>query len=77
MLATAVPSYAGIGSDIRKESVLEAAYDRTPLAAVAQLNVLMHRTVQMLPAVTARFWASDLTGLIPASILAAVVASIS
>ena len=53
VLATAVPSYAGIGSDIRKEAVLESAYDRTPLAAVAQLNVLMHRTVQMLPAVTA------------------------
>ncbi|WHF23767.1 hypothetical protein QJS66_05720 [Kocuria rhizophila] len=33
----------------RKESVLEAAYDRTPLAAVAQLNVLMHGPVQTRP----------------------------
>ncbi|WP_112235228.1 carboxylesterase [Kocuria sp. BT304] len=53
VLARAVPSLPGIGSDIRRESVLESAYDRTPLAAVAQLNVLMHRTARMLPAVTA------------------------
>lgn len=53
LLSPAVPSLAGIASDIRSETALESAYDRTPLAAVAQLNVLMHRTVRTLPAVTA------------------------
>ena len=51
--APLVPSLQGIGSDIRKENVTEYAYERTPLAAVGQLNVLMHHTVRRLPAVTA------------------------
>ncbi|GBU16777.1 MULTISPECIES: metal ABC transporter permease [Methylobacterium] len=41
------------------------------------LGTLLAVGLMLLPAVTARFWASDLTGLIPASILAAVVASLS
>lgn len=53
VLAPAVPSLEGIGSDIKHPAGLESAYDRTPLAAVAQLNTLMHHTVRMLPAVTA------------------------
>ncbi|CAL8897420.1 esterase [Kocuria varians] len=53
LAAAAVPSLEGIGSDIKQPTGLESTYDRTPLAAVAQLNVLMHRTVRMLPAVTA------------------------
>lgn len=49
----AVPSVAGIGSDINLPSRTEVAYERTPVAAVAQLNVLMRRTVKTLPAVKA------------------------
>ncbi|RKQ37112.1 alpha/beta hydrolase [Kocuria tytonis] len=53
VLSRAVPTLQGIGSDVKRPDALESAYDRTPLAAVAQLNLLMHRTVRMLPAVTA------------------------
>ncbi|MDO4919961.1 carboxylesterase [Kocuria sp.] len=52
-LSPVVASLPGIGSDIKRGAAEETAYDRTPLAAVAQLNVLMHRTARMLPAVTA------------------------
>lgn len=53
LVSPVVASLPGIGGDVKKEDVLESTYDRTPLAAVAQLNVLMHRTVRMLPAITA------------------------
>lgn len=49
-LVTSVP---GIGSDINRPSEREVAYDRTPLAAVAQLNILIGQAIKTLPAVTA------------------------
>ncbi|WP_016996640.1 carboxylesterase [Kocuria atrinae] len=48
-----VPSVAGIGSDINRPSVAETTYDRTPVAAVAQLNILIRQAIKTLPAVTA------------------------
>ena len=40
------------------------------------LGTLLAVGLMLLPAVTARFWATDLTGLIPVSMLAAVLASL-
>ncbi|MDN5699147.1 MAG: alpha/beta fold hydrolase [Kocuria sp.] len=48
-----IPSVAGIGSDINRPSEGETTYDRTPLAAVAQLNLLIRQAIKTLPAVTA------------------------
>ena len=53
LLRYAVPTVAGIGSDVKRPGALETAYDRTPVAAVAQLNRLIRRAVRTLPAVTA------------------------
>ncbi|MER2264003.1 metal ABC transporter permease [Methylobacterium oxalidis] len=40
------------------------------------LGTLLAVGLMLLPAITARFWASDLTGLIPVSMLVAVLASV-
>lgn len=48
-----VTSVPGIGSDINRPSEGEVTYDRTPLAAVAQLNLLIRQAIKTLPAVTA------------------------
>lgn len=53
LLQYAVTSVPGIGSDINRPGALETAYDRTPVAAVAQLNRLIRRAIRTLPAVTA------------------------
>ncbi|APX31626.1 esterase [Brachybacterium sp. P6-10-X1] len=44
LLAPLVPTIAGIGSDVAREGVVEEAYERTPLRAVAQLRRLFSRT---------------------------------
>ena len=48
-----VPSTASIGSDINRPSEREITYERTPVAAVAQLNVLIRQAIRTLPSVTA------------------------
>lgn len=48
-----VASVPGIGSDIKRPSEGEVTYDRTPLAAVAQLNLLIRQAIKTLPAVSA------------------------
>lgn len=48
-----VTSVPGIGSDIKRPSEGEVTYDRTPLAAVAQLNLLIRQAIKTLPAVSA------------------------
>lgn len=53
LLRHVVPSVASIGGDINQPSDGETTYERTPVAAVAQLNVLIRHAVRTLPAVTA------------------------
>lgn len=43
-LSRVVPSIGAIAGDIRREGVIEEAYDRTPLRAVGQLRSLVRRT---------------------------------
>jgi carboxylesterase len=52
VLKLVVPSLKGLGSDIKKEGVLETAYDRVPVRAVATLARLWKLTRQRLPDVT-------------------------
>ena len=52
LLKLAVPSLAGIGSDVKKEGVTERAYSRTPLRALHSLFQSMRTVRQGLPQVT-------------------------
>jgi carboxylesterase len=38
LLSKVIPSFPGVGSDIKKEGVQELAYDRTPLKAFTSLQ---------------------------------------
>ncbi|MDO5618469.1 alpha/beta hydrolase [Kocuria sp.] len=53
VLRHAVTSTGAVGSDVAKAGVDEYAYDRTPVAGVAQLNQLMKRTSRHLGQVRA------------------------
>jgi len=52
LLKLAVPSLAGIGSDVKKAGVTERAYSRTPLRALHSLFLAMRTVRQGLPQVT-------------------------
>jgi carboxylesterase len=52
VLKLAVPSLAGIGSDVKKPGVVERAYPRTPLRALHSLLQGMRTVRQGLPEVT-------------------------
>jgi carboxylesterase len=52
VLKLVVPSLKGIGSDIKKEGVHEASYDRTPVKAAATLPGLWRTTQEHLSDVT-------------------------
>ncbi len=53
LIAPLLRTVPGIGSNVAKEGVIEEAYERTPLRAVAQLNRLFRRTRRGLGAVEA------------------------
>jgi len=53
VLKLVVPSLAGVGSDIKKEGMVELAYDRTPVKAAATLPALWRVTKQNLGQVSA------------------------
>ena len=53
VLHRVVPSFPGIGSDIRKPGVKELAYERTPLRAMHSLRDLWRTTLADLPRITA------------------------
>ncbi|MCG7308974.1 carboxylesterase [Brachybacterium sp. ACRRE] len=52
-LSRLVPSIGAIAGDIRREGVIEEAYDRTPLHAVGELRALVRRTRAGLGRITA------------------------
>lgn len=52
LLRYVVHSVPGFGSDISRPGTVETTYDRTPVAAVAQLNLVLRRALRTLPAVT-------------------------
>ncbi|AKT52863.1 esterase [Arsenicicoccus sp. oral taxon 190] len=64
-----VPSIAGIASDIHLEGVVELAYDRTPLHALASMTRLWRLTVRDLPEITqpVLLCQSDEDHVVPAS----------
>ncbi len=53
LLKAVVPSVKGVGSDIKKEGVVELAYDRTPVKAAATLPALFRVTTRNLGQVSA------------------------
>ncbi|PWH05859.1 esterase [Brachybacterium endophyticum] len=52
LLSRLVPTVGGLGGDIRREGVIEEAYERTPVRSVGQMRTLVRRTRAQLASIT-------------------------